>query len=215
MFLVGLIIDALAPSFGAEKNPVQAMKVAVYSWTAAWIAGIFFIIPWVGGLLALAGLYSLYLLYLGLGQVMKSPPDKSVAYTVVVIVLAIVVYAVAAAITGGVMAVGMATSGVLGAPSQLSGGTIHLGNGNGSATIDLGKLQASAQQAEQSIKAAQAGAANGKINAIDPQQLKSAACPTTSAARRAPRSPRPRPGPPASAPPTPRPPTRTAMRTSP
>src|ERR1700679_1703987 len=33
VFLIGLIIDALAPSFGAEKDPVQAMKVAVYSWT--------------------------------------------------------------------------------------------------------------------------------------------------------------------------------------
>ena len=35
----GLIIDGLAPSFGGEKNPVQALKVAVYSWTAAWLAG--------------------------------------------------------------------------------------------------------------------------------------------------------------------------------
>src|ERR1700737_1023095 len=37
VFIIGLIIDALATSFGGEKNQVQAMKVAVYSWTAAWL----------------------------------------------------------------------------------------------------------------------------------------------------------------------------------
>ena len=39
VFLVGLIINALAPNFGGTANKVQAMKLAVYSWTAAWLAG--------------------------------------------------------------------------------------------------------------------------------------------------------------------------------
>jgi hypothetical protein len=168
VFLIGLIIDGLATSFGAEKNSVQAMKVAVYSWTAAWLAGIFAIIPWVGGLLSLVGLYSLFLLYLGLGQVMKSPADKSVVYTIVVIVLAIVVYVVCFTIVGVVSGIGMVAGGGLNALSSpggtlsAPGGTIHLGNGG---SIDLNK-------AEQSIKEVEAGAANGKSNAVDPQQLK-------------------------------------------
>ena len=41
----------------------------------------------------LGGLYSLYLLYLGLMRVMKSPPDKAVGYAVVVVLVAIVVSA--------------------------------------------------------------------------------------------------------------------------
>src|SRR5471030_2871435 len=53
VFVIGLIIEALAPSFGGEKNQIQAMKVAVYSWTAGWLAGVFVIIPWVGVLLSL------------------------------------------------------------------------------------------------------------------------------------------------------------------
>ena len=90
--MVSFIIDALAPTFGAEKSSDRAGKVAAYAGTAGWVAGVFQIIPVVGGLIAmLGGLYSLYLLYLGLLRVMKSPPDKAVAYTIVVVVVAIVV----------------------------------------------------------------------------------------------------------------------------
>ncbi len=42
----------------------------------------------------LAGLYGLYLLYLGLPVLMKSPKDKSVGYTVAVIVAAIIIFIV-------------------------------------------------------------------------------------------------------------------------
>ncbi len=171
VFVIGLIIEALAPSFGGEKNQVQAMKVAVYSWTAAWLAGIFLIIPWIGPLLSLVGLYSLYLLYLGLRGVMKSPEDKAVLYTVVVVVLAIVVFFVAGAITAPLAMIGsLSGAGSLSSassPGQLSG-TIHLGNGS----IDLGKLQSATQQAEQQIRQSQQAAQNGKINAVDPNVLK-------------------------------------------
>jgi hypothetical protein len=170
VFVIGLIIEALAPSFGGEKNQIQAMKVAVYSWTAAWLAGIFLIIPWIGALLSLVGLYSLYLLYLGLRGVMKSPEDKAVLYTVVVVVLAILVFVIVGAITAPLAMIGSLSGGSLtsaAAPGQLSG-TLHLGNGS----IDLGKLQSATQQAEQQIRQSQQAAQNGKINAVDPNVLK-------------------------------------------
>jgi hypothetical protein len=163
VFVVGLIIDALAPSFGGEKNQIQAMKVAVYSWTAAWIAGIFVAVPWVGGLLALAGLYSFYLLFVGLPKLMKSPPDKSVGYVVVVIVLGIVISVVAAAIGGAVIGLGTIGAGGLTGGPQLSG-TLHVGNGS----VDLGRLQGAAQQAAAQAQAAQ----NGQLTAVDPEKLK-------------------------------------------
>jgi hypothetical protein len=93
VFVLALIIDALAPSFGGQKSQIQALKLAAYSSTASWLAGIFLIIPALS-ILSIVGIYSLYLLYLGLPVMMKSPPDKSVAYTVVVILVAIVLYAV-------------------------------------------------------------------------------------------------------------------------
>ena len=97
-FVLALIIDALAPTFGGQKNQIQALKVAAYSATAAWVAGIFGIIPALA-ILGLLGLYSLYLLYLGLPILMKSPQDKAMGYTVVVIVVAIVLAIVIQAIT--------------------------------------------------------------------------------------------------------------------
>jgi hypothetical protein len=90
-FVLALIIDALAPTFGGQKNQIQALKVAAYSSTAAWLAGIFVIIPALA-ILGLLGLYSLYLLYLGLPVLMKAPQDKAMGYTVVVIIVAIVLY---------------------------------------------------------------------------------------------------------------------------
>ena len=89
VFVLAQIINALAPSFGAQKNPAQAMKVAVYSYTPAWVAGVVLILPSLG-ILAIAGaVYGIYLFYLGLQQVMKCPKEKAVGYTAAVVGCAI------------------------------------------------------------------------------------------------------------------------------
>src|SRR5713226_3406041 len=97
VFLFAVIIDALAPSFGGQKNQVQALKVAAYSSTAAWVVGVVGLFPNVG-LLAILGLYSLYLLWAGLPVCMKSPKEKATAYTIVVILVGIVLYFVIGAV---------------------------------------------------------------------------------------------------------------------
>jgi hypothetical protein len=93
VYILALIIDALAPTFAGEKNLTQAFKVAAYSYTPGWLAGIFVIIPALG-VLGILGLYGLYLLYLGLPVLMKSPQEKSMGYTVAVIIAAIVIFVV-------------------------------------------------------------------------------------------------------------------------
>jgi hypothetical protein len=98
VYLLALIIDALAPTFGGQKNIVQALKAAAYSYTAAWVAGILTIIPMLGIIILLASLYCLYLLYVGLPIVMKAPQDKAMGYTVVVVLVAIVLWIVIAVI---------------------------------------------------------------------------------------------------------------------
>ena len=90
VFVLSLVINALAPTFGAEKNSAQAFKVAVYSYTPAWIAGVFQILPALVVLALLGALYGFYLLYLGLPLLMKCPEDKAPAYTGAVVVCAIV-----------------------------------------------------------------------------------------------------------------------------
>jgi Yip1-like protein len=98
-YLLALIIDALAPTFNGQRNQIQALKLAAYSCTAAWVAGVFALIPWLG-ILGIIGLYSLYLLYLGLPVLMKTPREKALPYTAVVIVAAIVLFAIIGMIAG-------------------------------------------------------------------------------------------------------------------
>ena len=78
VFVVALIINALAPSFSAQKDSVQALKAVAYASTAAWVGGAAEILPWgLGLLIALAGgIYSIYLLYLGLQYTMKAPAER-------------------------------------------------------------------------------------------------------------------------------------------
>jgi hypothetical protein len=100
VLVVGFIIDALAPSFGAQKDNAQALKVAAYCWTPGWVAGILNILPMLGILAILGALYGIYLLYLGLPRLMKNPAEKSAGYTAVVIICAIVVGVIVGVIGG-------------------------------------------------------------------------------------------------------------------
>jgi hypothetical protein len=99
VYVLAMIINALAPTFAGEKNDIQALKVATYSSTAAWLAGVFGLIPAVS-ILGILGLYSLYLLYLGLPILMKAPQEKALGYTAVVIIAAIVVFVVIGIVSG-------------------------------------------------------------------------------------------------------------------
>ena len=102
VFLLALVIDALAPNFGGRKDPVQALKVAAYVGTAGWVGGIFGLIPALGVIGLLFALYGLYLLYLGLPVLMKAPEDKALGYTVVVILAAIVLFVIVGAVAAAV-----------------------------------------------------------------------------------------------------------------
>lgn len=113
VFVLGLIVDALAPKFGGEKNSAQALKIAVYSFTPGWVAATLRILPSLGVLAGLAGLYGIYVLYLGLPRLMKCPQDKAVTYTLVVVACGIGIALVAGLITGAIVGAGaMATGGL-------------------------------------------------------------------------------------------------------
>ena len=102
VYVLGWIIDALAPSFGSTKDLIASLKVAVYSYTAAWVGGIFHILPYLSFLAALISIYSLVLLYMGLKRVKTVPDDKMIGYFVVIIVVAIILYFIIGAIIAAV-----------------------------------------------------------------------------------------------------------------
>jgi hypothetical protein len=81
VYLFAVLIDVLAPSFGGQRNRVQALKVAAYGSTPYWLGGIAALFPklsLIGGVFAL---YSVRLLALGLPPLMRAPRDKTAAYT--------------------------------------------------------------------------------------------------------------------------------------
>jgi hypothetical protein len=162
--VVGFLINALAPTFGAQQDMAQAMKVAVYSFTPAWVAGVLRIIPALGLLAVLGAFYGFYLLYLGLPTLMKAPKDKAAGYAVVTIVAAVVVVFVVN-VVGGLMFVGGAiTSGMLGsmastaAPSTAS--EVQFDKNS-----PLGKLQEFGKAMEENNKKMEAAQKSGDTNA--------------------------------------------------
>jgi hypothetical protein len=106
IYVVSLIVTALAPTFDGQKDPVAALKLVVYSSTPVWLAGVFSLIPMLGVLGIVAGLYGLYLLYLGLSPLMKNPQEKSIGYTALIVVCYIVVAMIMGLIVGAVAGTG-------------------------------------------------------------------------------------------------------------
>ena len=101
--IFGYIVNALAPTFSSKQDQIQAMKLVAYGATPAFVAGILYIIPTLGILVFLAGLYGLYIMYLGIPVLMETPEDKKLGYFIVSIVVYIVVMVVVNSVTGAVM----------------------------------------------------------------------------------------------------------------
>ena len=90
VYALSLIANALAPTFAGEKNALNAFKLIAYASTAGMVGGIFSLLPGLSVLGLLAALYSIYLIYTGIPPLMKSPPDKAIGYTAVIVVCGIV-----------------------------------------------------------------------------------------------------------------------------
>jgi len=92
VYVSAFVVDFLAPKFASQKNIGRAVQLVAYSYTPVWVAGILYVIPFLGALVILAGIYGLYLMYLGLPQTMRTPPDKVIVYLIVSIIAMIVIY---------------------------------------------------------------------------------------------------------------------------
>jgi hypothetical protein len=102
LYLVGFIINMLAPTFSGTRNQRQALKTAAYALTPAWLGTALTFLP-LGTLLQLvAGIYGIYVLYLGLPVMMRSQQDKAGGYTAAVVACTILV-GILFAVVGGVL----------------------------------------------------------------------------------------------------------------
>jgi hypothetical protein len=103
VYIAAYVVDFLAPTFGSEKNLGRSIQLVAYASTPGWVAGILNIIPSLSVIVLIANLYGVYLLYLGLAPVKKSPQDKLVPYLVVSIIAVLVVYVILGLVLGGIV----------------------------------------------------------------------------------------------------------------
>jgi hypothetical protein len=103
VYLTAMVINLLAESFGAKKNFDRAFSLVAYSYTPMFVAGVFYLYPPLATLAIVAGLYGLYILYIGMQPMMQAPVEKNTGYFVVSLIATVVVSGVISAILGAVM----------------------------------------------------------------------------------------------------------------
>jgi len=103
VFFLGVLINAVAENFDADRDDLAAQKIAAYSLTPAFLSGVFSLWPplWWLSLFALAAM--VFLMYRGLPILMKAPADRALAYagtvTVATMVAGIVLFSLASCVT--------------------------------------------------------------------------------------------------------------------
>ncbi len=196
VYLLAHVVDALAPTFGGQKNFLQALKLTAYGYTAAFVAGIFGIVPQLA-ILSLLGLYSLYLIFLGLPHLMRNPEDKTIGYMVTVAIVGIVLTLILGAVIGAATMAGMRTgiAGVtapsgetfeadpdsalgklaaMGAQMEAAGAKVEAANAAAEAAAASGDSAAAAAASAAAMQAAMGALAGGKpgVRALAPDALK-------------------------------------------
>ncbi|WP_395644742.1 Yip1 family protein [Terricaulis sp.] len=160
LYIVARFANALAPRFASQKNENGAHKLLVYSATAMFLGGLFAIYPPLAPL-AIVGLYSLALLWIGLPRIMKTPEEKRFPYMATIVVIWIVAGAV---IGAGVGAASGALVKFLPSSSATMSESVQLPSAAalpGGASLDLAEMARLARAAQ-----------TGELRPLDPQRLK-------------------------------------------
>ena len=160
VFVLALIVDALAPTFGGSKSQIQALKLVAYASTAGFVGGIFSLIPSLSILGLLCGLYSIYLIYTGIPVLMRCPPEKAGAYTAVVVVCAIVAGLVLGALLALFSPAGRMGMGGFASAGSADNVTIKTPDG-ASVTINPGSMAEMAKRMEAAGQRAQVAQNSG------------------------------------------------------
>jgi hypothetical protein len=92
--VIAFVIDWLGPVMGCPEcegvpRHIQALKVAAYARTPLWIAGVATIIPTLQLIALIVGsIYAVYLLWLGIPELMRAPKHRIPVYALLTVVAA-------------------------------------------------------------------------------------------------------------------------------
>lgn len=103
VLITAYVIDALAATFNSQRSFSRSVQLVAYGYTPALVGAFLNILPGIAWLGSIFGLYGLYLMYLGLGPIKRTPDDKKIVYLVVTIVAVVVVYLVIGAVLGSLL----------------------------------------------------------------------------------------------------------------
>ncbi|PVV12556.1 MAG: hypothetical protein B6D77_05340 [gamma proteobacterium symbiont of Ctena orbiculata] len=159
IYVMMLITESLAPTFGAVKDRLQSLKTIAYAATPVWIVGILHLLPGLGVLVSLLGLvalfYTFYLIKLGLPHTMQCPEEKSLGYTITVVVISIVLGIILSFLVGTISGVGSLSGKLPG-----SGDDVHFEKDS-----PMGKLESWSKQMEEASEQMEAAQQSGDSEA--------------------------------------------------
>jgi hypothetical protein len=161
VFVVGVIADVLAPSFGGQRDQAQGVKLIAYAATAGWIGALLGIVPWIGWLLTIAAMiYGIYLVYLGAPHTTKVPADRAAGYTAIIVIIWLVISLVVGGAIGLMAASGSALSAISSSTSSSSSTEVEIDPNSA-----LGKLEQFGKSMEEASKQMEAAEKSGDAKA--------------------------------------------------
>jgi hypothetical protein len=94
-YIFAFAFEKLAPMFGGELPLIKGFKIAAYSTSIFWVAGIFYLLPIVTLIiLVAAAIYAVYLSYEGVKKFASVPADKRVPYYIATVVASLVCFVI-------------------------------------------------------------------------------------------------------------------------
>jgi hypothetical protein len=106
LLLLAWIVGGLARRFGGQPDSLQALKIAAYSYTPIWLAGVLYLVPALSLLWGFACLYALYLAFVGLPILMRCRPDRAASYAVLAGAAAFTLFLIFAALVTAIVGFG-------------------------------------------------------------------------------------------------------------
>jgi len=102
VWFLGKAIYYLASNFDAVPSETRSFQLAAYSFTPFFLAGSFYILPFLSIFVFFSGMYGVYILSLGLPVLMEAPDEKSTSYSLVAGAAMLVIVVAIGHLTGGV-----------------------------------------------------------------------------------------------------------------
>ena len=98
--VAAVVVEKLAPRFQSRGSTAQALKLVAYASTPVWVAGVCYLVLMLAPLALIAVLYAIYLFYLGLPILMKTPYEQVVPSMVVTAIAILMLNIVLRSIVG-------------------------------------------------------------------------------------------------------------------